>query len=288
VNLDVRELKIGKLRTGAYQPREEVDQGSEEFQQLVASIKEKGVLTPLLVIESEEQGMYDVLAGERRLKAAQAAGLKKLPARLLAELADSDKVEVALTENLLRSDLTAWEIACAFKILIEDKGVSQEDLAKHLGMSPQKLSRQMSILRAPDWLQKFSRSHKMGYSVTDLLVRLLNSYPEKKVRAMARGYADKKLGKRDLEKALSAARKKAGAKDEGDDEPAKAKRDPARRFADLVQYDEKAGRVKVKAVSLSRKAPPTTEQLKELMDQFEKLKAIVEELFAEVPEGKQG
>ena len=288
MNLDVRELKIGKLRTGAYQPREEVDQGSEEFQQLVASIKEKGVLTPLLVIESEEQGMYDVLAGERRLKAAQAAGLKKLPARLLAELADSDKVEVALTENLLRSDLTAWEIACAFKILIEDKGVSQEDLAKHLGMSPQKLSRQMSILRAPDWLQKFSRSHKMGYSVTDLLVRLLNSYPEKKVRAMARGYADKKLGKRDLEKALSAARKKAGAKDEGDDEPAKAKRDPARRFADLVQYDEKAGRVKVKAVSLSRKAPPTTEQLKELMDQFEKLKAIVEELFAEVPEGKQG
>src|SRR5262249_53436963 len=121
-------LPVGSIRPGRLQPRRRFD--PEEVEGLAKSIREKGVLQPILVRPvAGEPGAYELVAGERRWRAAQQAQLHEIPA-LVREFTDRDMLEVALVENLQRQDLTAIEEARGYQRMIDDFRRTQEDVAE--------------------------------------------------------------------------------------------------------------------------------------------------------------
>jgi ParB family chromosome partitioning protein len=147
----VRQAKmvpIEHVRPGRFQPRRHFDE--EAMQALVASMKERGVLQPLLVRRHPEApNMYEIVAGERRWRAAQSAGLHEIPV-LIRDLEDRDALEVALIENIQRQDLSPLEEAEGYRRLMEEFNHTQEDLAKAVGKSRSHVANMLRLLALPD------------------------------------------------------------------------------------------------------------------------------------------
>ena len=143
-----RMIPVELLRPSAYQPRRHFD--DEAFAALVGSVKEKGVLQPLLVRpDPRNPGHFEIVAGERRWRAAQQARLHEVPA-VVKELSDRDTLEVALVENLQREDLTPLEEAEAYRRLMEEFGHTQEALARSVGKSRSHVANMIRLLGLPE------------------------------------------------------------------------------------------------------------------------------------------
>ena len=143
-----RSLSIGQLRPGRFQPRRNFDE--EALQSLVDSIREKGVLQPLLVRPlGENSAHYEIVAGERRWRAAQLAQLHEVPV-VIRTLSDREALEVALVENIQRQDLGPLEEAEGFRRLMEEFSHTQEDLAKAVGKSRSHVANMMRLLALPE------------------------------------------------------------------------------------------------------------------------------------------
>ena len=142
-----RTVPIDLLRPGRIQPRRHMDKGL--IRQLSHSIAEKGVLQPLLVRRHpEEAGAFEIVAGERRWRAAQMARLHEIPV-LVKELTDSEALEIALVENLQREDLSALEEAEAYERLMEEFSHTQEVLSKAVGKSRSHVANMLRLLGLP-------------------------------------------------------------------------------------------------------------------------------------------
>jgi len=128
----VDEVELDRIVLNPHQPRSPIS--SESIQDLVESIREHGVIQPLLVTESERDGSYQLIAGERRLQAARLAGLARVPV-VVREAASRALLELALVENLQREDLSALEEAQAYRRLTADFGLTQEEVAQRVGRS---------------------------------------------------------------------------------------------------------------------------------------------------------
>ena len=143
----VRHMPVGDLRPGKYQPRQHFD--DESLAGLADSIREKGVLEPILIRERPDGGGYEIIAGERRWRAAQLAKLHEVPV-LLREFTDRDALEIALIENIHRDDLSALEEAEAYKRLIDEFEHTQDALAKAIGKSRSHVANTLRLLGLPD------------------------------------------------------------------------------------------------------------------------------------------
>ena len=139
------ELEIARISFNPYQPRESL--ADEKMQELVDSIRVHGVLQPI-VVRSKGNGDYELVAGERRLRAAKAAGLTQIPS-IVRELTNEQSLEVALVENLQREDINAVDAALAYKRLTEEFGLTQEELAFELGKSRSGIANSMRLLTLP-------------------------------------------------------------------------------------------------------------------------------------------
>src|ERR1700722_7727266 len=129
----VREVAVELIRPGAFQPRRRFDEA--ELEALAQSVREKGELQPLLVRPMEgEEAAFELIAGERRGRAAQRAGLHQVPV-LVRALSDVEALEIALIENLQREDLSALEEAEAYRRLMQEFGRTQANLAEAVGKS---------------------------------------------------------------------------------------------------------------------------------------------------------
>ena len=124
----VLEIPISQIRTNKYQPRTDFKQ--DKLNDLVNSIREKGVVQPVLA--RKVQDGYELIAGERRLRAAKVLGLEKIPA-ILRNVADVDMLEISLIENIQREELNPIEEAVAYRRLVEEFNFTQEAVAKVLG-----------------------------------------------------------------------------------------------------------------------------------------------------------
>jgi ParB family chromosome partitioning protein len=143
---DLRELPVGLIKPNPKQPRTQFDE--EALAGLAASIESSGVVQPLLVRPLHD-GSYELIAGERRWRAARQAGLDKVPAVVRdSELAE--RLEMALIENMVREDLNPVEEARACAALVEDLGLSKEDLARRVGRSRPAVSNLIRLLDLPD------------------------------------------------------------------------------------------------------------------------------------------
>ena len=137
-------LPVEAVERSAQQPRKRFDE--RELEELAASIREHGVVTPIVV--RREGGRYRIVAGERRWRAAQRAGLKEIPA-LVREANDREALELALVENLQRADLNAIEEAEAFEVLTRDHGLTQEAVAGRVGKDRSTVANALRLLKLP-------------------------------------------------------------------------------------------------------------------------------------------
>ncbi len=142
---DIVELNIDDLRSNPYQPRHNFDE--EKLQELADSIKEFGVLEPIIVKKSIKG--YEIVAGERRTKACILAGIKTIPA-IIKDFSDEDMMQIALLENIQREDLTAIEEAEAYSKLLKVLNITQDELAKRLGKSRSHVTNMLGLLKLPD------------------------------------------------------------------------------------------------------------------------------------------
>ncbi len=161
------EVSIDDVRPNPYQPRKTFDEG--RLRELADSIRQHGVFTPILVKRS--LGGYELIAGERRLRACRLAGIKKIPA-IEMEFDDQQMMEIALLENIQREDLNAIEEAKAYEKLIQKVGYTQEELARRIGKSREHVANMMRLLKLPARLQQHVTAHELSMGHVRALLSL--------------------------------------------------------------------------------------------------------------------
>ncbi len=143
----VMTLRVEQIERNPRQPRAYID--LDELSGLADSIREHGVLQPLIVSQGEQPDQYILIAGERRWLAARQAGLERVPA-LIREASDQERLELALIENVQRADLNALETAHAYQHLVEDFGLLHEEIAQRVSKSRVSVTNTLRLLKLPD------------------------------------------------------------------------------------------------------------------------------------------
>lgn len=172
----VQYIPLGRIRPNPQQPRRSFDE--EGLAELAASIRSCGILQPLTVRRAGEG--YELVAGERRLRAARIAGLREVPC-LVAQVGEEDSALLALMENLQRRDLDCWEEAQAIVRLISRYGLSQEEAARRLGRAQPTVANKLRLLRLPEDVRALLRENGLTERHARALLRLQD--PEVQRRA---------------------------------------------------------------------------------------------------------
>lgn len=186
-----RVVPIGQLSPNTYQPRRHFPE--EELTALVRSVQEKGILQPILVRPVDgDPDRYEIVAGERRWRAAQRASLHEVPV-VIREFSDQESLEIAIVENVQRQDLNPLEEAMGYRRLLQEFGRTQEDVAKVVGKSRSHVANTLRLLDLPDALQQ----QVIGGTLSAGHARALLMAPDPV--AAARDVVDRSLNVRETE-----------------------------------------------------------------------------------------
>ena len=188
---DIMQIPVSDIRPNPYQPRKSFDQ--EALDELATSIKNYGVFQPIIVKKSIKG--YDLIAGERRLRASKLAGLETIPA-IVKDFSDDEMREIALLENLQRENLTSIELAWAYKGIIDSLHIRQEDLAAKIGKSRSHVTNTLGLLRLPDEVQDMVRDNKMSMGHARVLSKIED---DNKVEELAKRVVKENISVRALE-----------------------------------------------------------------------------------------
>ncbi len=191
-----RLLPIDKLDPNPDQPRTEIG----DLTELTASIQEKGVLEPLLVKPTRD-GRWMIIAGERRWRAATAAGLEELPC-IEMDVDESEVAEIALIENMQRKDLTPWEEADGLRALSEKFGYTHEEVARKVGKSRSTVTEALSIAAIPNSIREICRACEI--TSKSLLLQIVRQPDDESMQAMAEQIAAEGLTRDGARKARKA------------------------------------------------------------------------------------
>ena len=188
---EIIDINLSDLRANPYQPRKVFN--DEALNDLAESIKEHGVFQPIIVKKSIKG--YEIIAGERRVRASKLAGLEKIPA-IIRNLNDEQMMEIALLENLQRENLSAIEEAVAYKSMIEKLNLTQEELSKKVGKSRSHITNILGLLRLPKEVQEMVAHNKLSMGHARVLSKLEDN---DKILEMARQIVERKIPVRELE-----------------------------------------------------------------------------------------
>ncbi|MDI3480848.1 MAG: ParB family transcriptional regulator, chromosome partitioning protein [Tepidanaerobacteraceae bacterium] len=192
---NIQEISIKEIKINKNQPRKHFDE--KKLEELADSIKQHGVLQPVILRKNADGG-YELVAGERRWRAARKAGIEKVPA-IIKELSDLNVMEIALIENLQREDLNPLEEAEAYKKLIEEFGMTQEELSKRVGKSRSQIANTVRLLNLDDEIKKLIMEEKL----TAGHARALLSIEDKKERLkLANRISEENMSVRQIEEAV--------------------------------------------------------------------------------------
>jgi ParB family chromosome partitioning protein len=194
-NEEIMELDIDELRANPYQPRKIFN--DEALRELAESIKEHGVFQPIIVKKSIKG--YEIIAGERRVRASRIAGLTKVPS-IIRQFSDDQMMEIALLENLQRENLSSIEEAQAYKTMIEKLDITQDELAKKVGKSRSHLTNMLGLLRLPNEVQEMVVEQKLSMSHARVLSKLDN---DDQIIEMAKKIVEEKMSVYDIERISS-------------------------------------------------------------------------------------
>lgn len=202
----VVELKVQDIRVNKNQPRHTFDE--EKLQELALSIKEHGVVQPIIV-RPAEQGKYELVAGERRWRACRIIGQEKIPA-IIKNLSEKETSEIALIENIQREDLNPIEEAGAYKILMEEYGLTQEELSRRVGKSRPFIANAVRLLSLPEQVRNMVAQGTISAGHARALLTLPR---QKQQEEVAKRIAQKGMSVRQTEKAIrDILREREGAK----------------------------------------------------------------------------
>lgn len=163
----VARIAISAIRAGAWQPRQVFDEAA--LAELVQSVRERGVLQPLLLRRNGPG--YELIAGERRFRAAQAAGLSDVPA-IVMDVSDRDALELALIENLQRADLNLVEEAEGYRALAEKFNLTQEEIAARVGKARSSVANALRLLELPALVRQLVAEHRLSPGHAKVLLGL--------------------------------------------------------------------------------------------------------------------
>ena len=193
-------IPVSEIRPNPYQPRKVFD--DEALQELKVSIEQHGVFTPILVKKSIAG--YDLITGERRLRASKLAGLETIPA-IIVQFDDQEMMEIALLENIQREDLNVIEEAKAYEQLIQKLGYTQEQLAKRGGKSREHITNLLRLLRLPEDVQQYAIDKQLSMGHIRALLSLKN---EEEMRRIAKQAIDQGLSVRKVEQLVKESAQK--------------------------------------------------------------------------------
>jgi ParB family chromosome partitioning protein len=177
----VREVRLSEIRANPFQPRKKID--TARLEELARSIREVGVINPVVLRETD--GGYELIAGERRVRACQLAGMDTIPA-IIKNLSDRETAEIAVIENLQREDLNYFEEAQSYAVLIGEFGMTQEEVAQRVGKTQAGVANKLRLLRLPERVRENISCDLISERHTRALLRLKNE--EKQLEVLRRIY----------------------------------------------------------------------------------------------------
>jgi len=194
-------LHSEQIKPNPFQPREDFDQ--QNIEELAQSIKEKGVIQPLLVRRKGDN--YELIAGERRLRAAKSMGLKEIPV-IVRDVSDQDSLELALIENIQREELNPIEEAHAYQHLMEKFQVTQEKISEVLGKSRVSITNTLRLLKLPHEIQSEMKKGRISFAHGRALLEIEDLNYQRKI---AQDIITKGLSVRELENLIKSVRPKS-------------------------------------------------------------------------------
>ena len=197
---EIIEIDLSQLRSNPYQPRKIFDE--EALKELSESIKEYGVFQPIIVKKSIKG--FDIIAGERRVKASEMAGKTTIPA-IVRDFTDEQMMQIALLENLQRENLTAIEEATAYKDIIDALQITQEELARKLGKSRSHITNMIGLLRLPDNVQDMILKNELSMGHARVLSKLENN---EDITSLAEKVVNNNVSVRELENMVNSKYKR--------------------------------------------------------------------------------
>lgn len=189
------EVNLSEVRSNPYQPRKFFD--DDALEELAQSIKEYGVVEPVILKKSIKG--YEIVAGERRCKAAKIAGLNTIPA-IVKEFTDEEMMEIALLENIQREDLNPIDTAISISNILAVKNITQEEFSKKMGKSRSYVTNLLGLLNLPKSVQELVKNGKLSMSAARSLSKIDD---EESVIELANKIIKEDLNVRDIEKILS-------------------------------------------------------------------------------------
>jgi ParB family chromosome partitioning protein len=188
---NLSEIALSLIDPNPNQPRREFDE--DAMKELAASIKEIGIITPITLRQMTD-GRYQIIAGERRWRASQLAGLTTIPA-YIRTAEDQDVMEMALVENIQREDLNAIEIALAYQHLVDTSGLTQEKISERVGKSRAAITNYLRLLKLPAQIQMALKNHEMDMGHARALLALDSPSAQIKVfkDVLKNGYSVRKV-----------------------------------------------------------------------------------------------
>ena len=207
------DLAISSIKSNPSQPRKNFD--TEKLEELCQSIKHNGIIQPLIVTRSkdDEGGGYTLVAGERRLKAAAAAGLNAVPC-VVREANEQQMHEWAIIENIQRADLNPVERAVAYREYIDRFSATQESISERLGVPRSSIANHLRLLELEQETKELVADGKLSFGHAKILAALTGAEDVERQVALARKVAESDMSVRDLEKAMAAVRPEGAAKRE--------------------------------------------------------------------------
>lgn len=202
---EIVQVNLNELRSNPYQPRHYFDE--EALNELSLSIKENGVFQPIIVKKSIKG--YEIIAGERRVKASILAGLETIPA-IIRDFTDEEMMQIALLENLQRENLNAIEEANAYKSMVDTLGITQEELSRRLGKSRSHVTNMIGLLRLSNNIQQLVAESKLSMAHARILSKLDDS---SKIDLLAEKIIKEDLSVRSLESLVSNEEKHVNKKE---------------------------------------------------------------------------
>lgn len=254
------EIKISDIAPCSFQPRTEFDR--DALESLAQSIKEKGVLQPLLVRKKNDK--YEIIAGERRWRAAQLAGLEKVPA-IIKDLSDSETLEIALIENLQRENLSAIEEAEGLNRLMSEYEYTQEVIGKVIGKSRSYIANTLRLLGLPEEIKQLVKENKLSAGHARALIGCENAIE------LANKIVKEGLSVREAE-TLAANAKGFSVKNIATKEPKPVDRDLEKIMADLeeklkLKVKINAGKKGKGSITLHYNTPAELSSLLDILEQ---------------------
>lgn len=241
-HLRIWNLAIEKVNPNPYQPRQVFDK--EPLQELAESIKEKGIIQPILVRKNEDSS-FEIIAGERRWRAAQLAGLKEIPA-IIKDSDTKEVLELALIENIQRENLNPVEEAEAYEFLIKKYNMTQQDLAQKVGKDRASVANILRILQLQPGVRQMVSKGELSLGQAKVLLSLTDSKLQEQLATKAR---DESLSVRVLEKLVAKAKLPPVVEKEGEDPRNLAAKNLGEELQKLLgskvvlDYDQGKGRI---------------------------------------------